>query len=838
MLSPTFVPPRGSNDAKLIIIGEQPGRYECKLRKPFVGPSGKELYKCLKQAHVIEPLCYFTNCVKDLERPINYYAEPPSRGKAPKLTEAGLVWRETLKEELATLTGSTILALGNVALFMLTERWGITRWRGSILDCEFDPRFTVIPALHPATIIPPKGQYKNRWLLINDAERAWGVATGTYSPVQRSIIPEATLKETYEFFDYISENATDEKPAAYDLEVSGGASAMEKQVPCFSLGWGTNSICVPLIKHDPQYGNVDYHNPQEELEIFLRFGRFLEDSRIPKAAQNAVFDTHFMFRRYGIAALNVHDTMIAQQIIMGDYPKGLDFIASIWTDIPYYKQEGKDFFQGKHTSLQRLFHYCALDSAVVAESFAAQRQVLINQENWDTYMHQRSLVLPLAFMMERGILVDVERMESDRQESLAKINDMTIELDELTGGVNPNSSPQLIQYFYENLGRHRYKNKQGKVSCDKDALKRLARDRDKQGSDAAELILKIRKLKKLVSTYQEPDKIDPDNRMRCSYNPAGTAFSRLSSSKSIFGTGMNLQNWPHNLMGFLIPDSGYVHFSVDLSQAENRIVAWVANCHAMMKAFTNGEDVHTLTAEFIMKTFYGPAWEEHNVRDLAPLGNGEHTWRGWGKRANHGFNYDLGYRKFAIYYELQETQARLIVEGYHNKYPEIRSVFHNYVRSCLRTSRVIPNLLDRKRHFYDALEDETFKQAYSYIPQSTVGDIITQWGFEPIYYDQTGFFTPVELQNQVHDSMGFQLPLNIGWYRIAEINMAIKQNLEQPLTSPHGTQFTIPADFCMGTTLNKDDKSTAFEFKTQDLNGSIDDVAELLQTKYESLGHP
>ena len=115
---------------------------------------------------------------------------------------------------------------------------------------------------------------------------------------------------------------------------------------------------------------------------------------------------------------------------------------------------------------------------------------------------------------------------------------------------------------------------------------------------------------------------------------------------------------------------------------------------------------------------------------------------------------------------------------------------------------------------------------------------MTQWGFEPIYYDTSGLFEPVELQNQVHDSMGYQLPLNIGWRRIAEITTAIKRNLEQPLTSPHGTQFIIPADFCIGTTLNKDDKSTAFELKTQALTGSIDEIAELLQTKYELLEHP
>lgn len=840
MPSPSYVPPRGRHDATLIVVGEQPGKMEVRNRKPFVGPAGRELTKCIKYANALEPECYFTNVVKDYEHPIDGYVHAPVKFKAPKLTDAGHHWVQILKAELLGLSGSVILACGNVALFALTERWGIMKWRGSILETEIDGRkFTVIPTIHPATVIPPKGIYKNRWLIIHDIERAWSLAMGTFKHTERSIISEATFEQSMDFLQYLTDKATEEFPAAYDLEVGGGATQMDKQVTCFSLAHRENSICVPLIRHDPRYGTIDNFTPHEEYKIMKTFGRFLENPNVPKAAQNAIFDTHFMFRRYGIVADNVHDTMVAQQILMGDYPKGLDFVASTWTSIPYYKDDGKDFFQGKHTDLSRLFHYCALDSAAVAEAFPAQREVLKAQDNWETYLFQRSIIHPLAYIMERGIKVDLAKMERDREQVLKEINDLTLKLDELTGGINPNSSAQLINYFYETLGRHRYKNKQGKVSCDKDALKRLARDRNKPGADVADLILQIRRRRKLVSTYQEPEKIDLDNRIRCSYNPAGTAFSRISSSASIFGTGMNMQNWPHSMMGYLVPDPGYVFFSVDLSQAENRIVAWVANCHAMMNAFINGEDVHTLTAEFIMRTFYGDEAVEHSVRDLSPLGNGDSKWRDWGKRANHGLNYDLGYRKFAMYYELMESQAKLIVEGYHKKYPEVRGVFHNYVRSCLRRSRTIPNLLGRNRHFYGDVQgpgsDNTFKQAYSFIPQATVGDIMNQWGFHPVYYDTTGLFEPVEFLNQIHDSMGYQLPLHIGWEKIAEINVAIKKNLERPLTSPHGVEFIIPADFSMSLTLNKDDKSSAFEFGSQDLNGSIPEVAERMKEVYEKL---
>jgi hypothetical protein len=45
---------------------------------------------------------------------------------------------------------------------------------------------------------------------------------------------------------------------------------------------------------------------------------------------------------------------------------------------------------------------------------------------------------------------------------------------------------------------------------------------------------------------------DADGRLRCSWNPRGTKFGRLSSSQTIFGTGMNLQNLSPKFKGFIV----------------------------------------------------------------------------------------------------------------------------------------------------------------------------------------------------------------------------------------------------------------------------------------------
>ena len=184
----------------------------------------------------------------------------------------------------------------------------------------------------------------------------------------------------------------------------------------------------------------------------------------------------------------------------------------------------------------------------------------------------------------------------------------------------------------------------------------------------AALIRKIRSLTKLSSTYTDMEKIDPDSRIRCSYNPVGTKFSRASSDKSLFGTGMNMQNWPHKMLRFLVPDDGFAYFSFDLAQAENRLVAYFANVHEMIEAFESGKDVHSLTASRIFDKPWQVILQEDKDEVHCNLGNGDKTRRFWGKKSNHSLNYDESAKTFALQCEITERDAKVIVEGYHAGY--------------------------------------------------------------------------------------------------------------------------------------------------------------------------
>ena len=815
----TYVHPEGNlNTALFAIVAEQPGKAEIMRGRLLSGGSGQELKNCMNDAGLNIQQAYVTKVIKDHDAPLERYVTFNKNGTVNVSPDAQIYFDELEREILALSSNcKCIIAVGNLALWVLTGRRGVTKWRGSILPCLFRSDIPVIPLIHPATILPPKNVYLNKHLIVFDLKRVKRVVDGSYVPLQRNIKIGPTFLECKLYLEYILELATKNHPVvAYDIEI------YNMQVSCISFATSaTEAISIPFI-----CTQGDCFSIEQETQLWELIAQVLENERLPKIGQNISFDAHFLLRVYGIRAKNLNDTMVAQQILMGDYPKGLDFITALWTDHPYYKDEGKRWFK-VGGAWEQLWQYNATDSIICAEAFPKQTEQIIQQGNVATYERQRLLIEPLIYMQEHGILVDIEGIRKKGEGLIAEAAELQEQLNSVAGcHLNPNSPKQLKEYFYITKGYKPYvKRGGGGITVDRLALKRLSR----KGAPEAKLILEMRKRLKLASTYLDVDKIDTDGRMRCSYNPVGTRYSRLASSSSIFGTGMNMQNIPHEILQYFLPDPGYMYYSFDLSQAENRMVAYVGNIPEMIDAFESGKDVHRLTASLIFKKPYDMISDEE---DSSPFGDGKSE-RDWGKRANHGLNYDFGYRSFALMYEMPESDAKFIVESYHRAYPGVRNNYHAHVRNSLRENRTITNLMGRKTLFLDAWGDSLFKEAYACIPQGTTGDVVNERGLNYIYYDQRQF-GPLELLIQVHDSIGFQIPLSSSWLEHARMLQAIKQSLETPLTTHFGRSFVVPVDLMMGLTLNK---RTGAEIKAKKWPSKLEELAAQLEKTYLELSN-
>lgn len=810
----TYVRPEGDPEtAKLAIVGEQPGKTEVFSGRPFCGPSGIELNECLKAVGLTRAECYITNFAKDFDEHVSKYQ---TLGETVIYSEKGKYYLDLLLNEMRSLKAKAIVAMGGHSMAALTGigKPGITKMRGSILDNPALPDKLIVPTFHTATVLPPKMVYLNRFLIQFDLKRAKMIAEGKLERKSRKLITKPSYSDAMLYLDLIEKEGLLGAIIYFDIEL------YNEEVSCISFAYKDDeAISIPFVEQGGDYFSID-----QETALWRKVAFILENERIKKCGQNISFDSHFLLRRYGIKCKNLEDTMVAQRVIMPEYSIGLDFITSVWTDHRYYKDEGKKFFGGG--GWQQLWQYNATDSLMCAEAFPKQLEKLTQQGNLETYKRQSKLVPPLVYMQERGVRADMEGIVAEYNRILGpngEFEKLQEELNKVAGQpLNPNSPKQLIDYFYGKAKYKAYKNrKTGKPTTDDTALKRLAR----RGSKEAKLVQQLRGLRKLASSYLHPDKYDKDGRIRCSFNPVGTKFSRLSSSENIFGTGMNMQNWPHRLLKYLLFDEGYVGYRVDLSQAENRIVAYVGNITPMIECFERGDDVHALTAALI---FQKPVSEVTREDGTCPLGDGTHSERFWGKKANHGLNYDLGYSSFALYYEIREREASFIIERYHMAYPGVRNNYHAFVRRMLRENRTITNLLGRRTTFMDKWGDKLFKEAYSCIPQGTVGDIINERGLNYVYYNDE--FEPVELLLQVHDDITFQLPKSLGYAEHAKILLKIKTMLETPLTTHDGREFVIPADITIcKKSLDKEDSNNALELKSHKIPQDYDSFGRMIE---------
>jgi DNA polymerase-1 len=587
---------------------------------------------------------------------------------------------------------------------------------------------------------------------------------------------------------------------AYDIEVRG------MELSHIAIASEPNmSVCIPFVN-----GQVDYWNPEQEAHIMCLLEGLLEDPNVEKIGQNLSFDATFLYSKYSIVGKPLQDTMIAAGILYPDFPKGLDFLVAQYCDgEPYYKDDGKEWFKNPFGSEEIFRRYNAMDSAVLMEIFPKQEEELKKQGNWKAYEKQRGLLHPLVYAGNKGIKMDIDAMQNASMDCSRNITALQEQLNELAGKeLNPNSPKQLKEYFYIEKRQKAY-TKNGNITVDDKALKRMSA----KGMKEADVILDLRKERKMQGTYYEM-KLDPDNRLRCSFNPVGTAQGRISSSKTIRGTGANLQNQPWQMNALMLADDGHILINQDLGQAENRVVAFVSGESKMMRAFEEGIDIHTQTASMIYEL--KPEEVSKDQRD-------------WGKRANHGLNYDLGYRSFALYYQITEKEAKNIVEKYHHIYKGVRE-WHATVREELsRSNKTLTNCFGRRRTFLDRWGHDLFKVAYSYIPQSTIAELMNTYGVCFLYQRQD-LFPEVQFLNTIHDSIRYQIPLSVGNERIIEIIKAVKESLEHELEW-RGKTFSIPVDTEIGFTFDKKDMiewnaKKVDTFSMGDLSAELDDYVK------------
>jgi DNA polymerase len=164
------VPGEGPSDARLMLVGEQPGDEEDVLGRPFVGPAGRLLRRLLDEAGISAERVYLTNAVK------HFFFEPRGKRRIHKtpMQRHIAACRAWLDGEVARVKPRIIVTLGATALAAVhSKRIAIADARTRDLD---DPHgIPIVATYHPAAILRApdvEARDRLRTTLLADLRRA------------------------------------------------------------------------------------------------------------------------------------------------------------------------------------------------------------------------------------------------------------------------------------------------------------------------------------------------------------------------------------------------------------------------------------------------------------------------------------------------------------------------------------------------------------------------------------------------------------------------------------------------------------------------------------------
>ena len=830
-----FVRGEGNFNADLMLVGEAPGANEDELGRPFVGPAGELVDQFLEENGIKRSQVYITNVRK--YRPPNNDFSIWNKDEPDIETQIQLLW-----DEVNSIKPNCILALGDRALTALTGKKGIFNWRGSILR-DINHSTKVVSTWHPANLLRTKEEnieqgrgvfkYLYKQVIRHDFARAIEEARTSYLDLPERQLDICTNSlQFYRFVDKIYANGQ----TAADIE------ALTCIPDCISFSAGPlAAISVPLW---PRIGRINYDGlpPTELAYIWKAIAELLADPKIKKIGQNFKFDEDKIYRLGMRLDTLWWDTAIAAHVINPEMPKSLEFLTSIHTREPYYKDEGKDH-DAKRDKYEKRLIYNARDGAVTEEVAIDQLEVLTEmgllEQFHQCYMPRHKFYLD----MERvGFLVD-EQVQQNLLEKYLILFDTVHRrtANNLGYDLNVNSTPQVIHCVYKDLGlplrlKVRKKKDGTKIktpSADEETLTSLMANNAKteRVRNILSDILEERKIRKTISTYILA-KSDYDGRMRTSFNICGTETDRTSTSniaapirpeKSMgvaFQTLTKHGDIGADICEMYVPDDGYVFINSDLSQAEARVVFVLAeDWDSLDKLKDPNFDLHWQVAKWIWP------FDLPSVEDCKKTLSKEDMRRFIGKTGRHAgnlgikkhtfmMNVNTDAKKYGYDLKISEWKAGEILKVFHKNCPKIEGVFHKTVEEQLNATRVLvgPILFGpdgrkmrsgRYRMFFDRWSNDLLKEAYSDIPQSTVSNQTKHAGMRI-----KSRLPWVRFILEGHDALLALIPDNTE--QISEYCNVAKEEFEKPITFSGGSfdrkgyELVIPADFTIGRKNYKD----------------------------------
>ncbi len=503
--------------------------------------------------------------------------------------------------------------------------------------------------------------------------------------------------------------------------------------------------------------------------VLAKFRPLLQDASIQKYMHNAKYDME-IFARYAIEVRGLaFDSMVGAYLAepgrrgVGLKDQVFQRIGPIMTPITELIGSGSKMISIAQAPIRKTADYAGADADMTLRLVKPITSDLQRHNLMELYKNIELPLIPVLMQMERyGIALDATflRNLSVSLDEQLRVLEQAI-YDAVGHRFNINSPKQMGDILFTELKLPSGKKTKTGYSVSVDVIESL------QGKHPMiDHLLEYRQLNKLKSTYVDGLLALMDSqtgRVYTSFNQTIASSGRLSSSNP------NLQNIPvrtevgRQIRRAFIADPSYTLLTADYSQFELRILAHITHEPRLVEAFTNNEDIHTITASTL---FSVPV--EEVTKDQRRLA----------KTVVYAVLYGQSAFGLSQVTGMNNTEAANFIRRYHEIFPNIKG----YVDGTLNQARkqgYVNTLYGRKRFFPDMhalshVERQALEREAVNMPiQGTNADLI-KIAMITLHHDLQETHMKTRMILQVHDELVFEVPVE----ELEQAKQLIREKME------------------------------------------------------------
>ncbi|KMT66222.1 DNA polymerase I [Catenovulum maritimum] len=558
---------------------------------------------------------------------------------------------------------------------------------------------------------------------------------------------------------------------AFDTETTS-LDYMKAEIVGVSFAIEENKAAYVPVAHD-------YPDAPKQLDrdwVLAKLKPLLEDPNKAIVGQNLKYDKHVLFN-YDINLTGIkHDSMLESYVLSSVGTRhDMDSLALKYLG---HKNISFEEIAGKG-SKQLTFNQIPLETAAPYAAEDADITLQLHNTLWEKLSTSDDLVsvyqdieVPLISVLSKieqnGVLIDIHQLSQQSQDILIRLSELENQAYEIAGEkFNLSSTKQLQAILFEKLNHPIIKKTpKGAPSTAEEVLQELALD-----YPLPKVIIEYRGLAKLKSTYTDKLPLmvsSKTGRVHTSYHQAVTATGRLSS------TDPNLQNIPirneegRKVRKAFIANQGYKILAADYSQIELRIMAHLSKDEGLLKAFSQGLDIHKATAAEVFGVELDMVTSDQ---------------RRSAKAINFGLIYGMSAFGLAKQLNIPRNEAQKYMDLYFERYPGVLTYMEEtranaaedgYVETIKGRRLNLPDIKARNGAVRKAAE----RAAINAPMQGTAADIIKCAMLDVAKWIETKTEGQIQMIMQVHDELVFEVKADFAEQASKEICQIMQNSVE------------------------------------------------------------